>query len=268
MPISEHPSFDSSFSAEDKLWRYTDLLKLIYSLNNSSLYFTNLERMSSLDPYEGVLPNGNYIHRSWQSPADIPTELLPHVLKFSTNQEGLPSKLANYKQTMEQIVRSFEISRAWQCVNCWHLNTSESAAMWQVYSGRGFGVAIVSNAERLKKAFEKTSECLYFGKIQYKDYEKFTVDIGNLFNSVLIKRKAFSHEREVRIVHSVTAKDTSSMVVDMPGMQIGCDLAELVEEIIVSPHEEDWVFEEIKTLVQQYLPNVVVSHSQLMTPPN
>ena len=57
-------------------------------------------------------------------------------------------------------------------VNCWHMNESESDAMWRIYLKTNEGVSIQSNFLRIEKAFENTTENICASKVRYIDYKK------------------------------------------------------------------------------------------------
>lgn len=266
MPILDHPSFDLPIDDAEKVWRFTDLLKLVFTLNNSALFFTSLKNMGFSDPYEGMLPKGNYAHRGWKSVQDVPERTRVHISKIFNDTDSFEDALNKYKNMSEHVIRSLENGREWICVNCWHMNGHESAAMWRLYCEKGFGVAIVSTIGRIKRAFEKNDKTLYLGKIQYRDYENFFLNDGNLYNPAQFKRISFSHENEIRIVCGSPGDKRQGVRPDFPGVALECDLSELIEKIVVSPHEEVWIFEEIKKLIHHYLPDVEVVHSELMNP--
>lgn len=83
-------------------------------------------------------------------------------------------------------------------VNCWHINNFQSAAMWDLYSNRNFGLSIQSTVGRLKKSFTDSTRDVDIGEIEYIDYENDTVELKpNLvlwpLNSFLYKRLSFIH---------------------------------------------------------------------------
>ena len=99
---------------------------------------------------------------------------------------------------------------------CWTLEKS-SDAMWRIYSQDKKGIRIRTTIgdlfDSLNEASVDTPKCLFsIGKVEYlketslvsranKTFESNGgVRFGNLFKSLLIKRRAFKHENEVRLM--------------------------------------------------------------------
>jgi hypothetical protein len=100
---------------------------------------------------------------------------------------------------------------------CW-TTSKASDAMWRIYSHDKKGVRIRTTVNKLLGSLfmanidtRMVESCI--GKVVYKSDKKlvasakkaFTKDgkmtFGNLFRSLLIKRKAFEHEKEIRLIH-------------------------------------------------------------------
>jgi hypothetical protein len=94
------------------IWRYCDLAKLVSLLDKKELFFPTLEALD--DPYEGVL-TGNTL-----------TDALKHFCD---------------ERPRKNVVETWKNARKQVCVNSWHMNTHESAAMWKLYLKRDEGVA-------------------------------------------------------------------------------------------------------------------------------
>ena len=228
--------------------------------------------MASIDPYEGVLPDGNYLYRHWQSPEDVPKDVLDYLHELEDWQGGktIEERLNSFKSKSEMLVQHSYRGRHNYYINCWHINDFESAAMWQVYSQKGFGIAIVSDVDRMREALEGEIKELYLGSVRYIDHKVDAVDMKNTFQVFLAKSHAYSYEREARLMCRPIDKwkEQTSLECDPAhGMYAQCDLEKLIEEIIVSPYEPTWVFDEVLALVQNYGLNLRVKHSDMLTPP-
>ena len=58
MSFKPHP--DLTVPQQDEVvWRYMDLAKLLSLLDRSALYFSRLDKLSQLDPFEGYYTNAN-----------------------------------------------------------------------------------------------------------------------------------------------------------------------------------------------------------------
>jgi len=90
---------------------------------------------------------------------------------------------------------------------------------------------------------------MYVGKVQYVDHHREEIPVGNSFYAVMHKRSSFEHERECRAVFSRYFADlprVDGMVPDdvlrtFPlGINVPVDLAELIEQAVVSPLAPAW----------------------------
>lgn len=105
----------------NKLWRYTNLSKFTDLLEKKALYFARADRFE--DPFEGIFPtNGS-------------KDPIHHMTK-----------------------QFYQLNRKWVCINCWHLNEFESAAMWSLYTNKNQGIAIQTTYNRFKNCFFNTNE--------------------------------------------------------------------------------------------------------------
>ena len=100
---------------------------------------------------------------------------------------------------------------------CWSLNTA-SDAMWRIYSQGTDGIRIRSKVGKLIDGLAATDKLpeltCFIGKVNYlsddelKTFAKnqfsggFDSDGKKIAETLLIKRKAFKHEREVRLIYS------------------------------------------------------------------
>jgi hypothetical protein len=132
-------AINSPDALDHELWRYMDFPKFVSMLQQKALWFTRLDQFP--DPYEGRLtkPTADFFEQTkWRGGV--------HYEKF----------------------------RQHRCVNCWHLNDYESAAMWELYS-KADGVAIRSSLSRLLQSFPETVPVRQWGirgdPVTYVDYD-------------------------------------------------------------------------------------------------
>ncbi len=111
---------------------------------------------------------------------------------------------------------------------CWSLHKA-SDAMWRIYSKDQCGVRIRTTVRKLANSLSDSGVKLpdvtcYIGKVRYltskdlKDYsnsaylvyEDGSFAVDGLFKSLLVKRKAFSHEKEVRLIYGDVTSDNST----------------------------------------------------------
>ncbi|SFX44206.1 DUF2971 domain-containing protein [Azotobacter vinelandii] len=302
--IRKHPVFHPPISKQSLLWRYMGLPKFLSLLQSKSLFFYNLELMAQGDPFEGTLPSSRFLHRSWNAVEDVPSELKGRLSGFLKRGEtDLSIGLNRMKELAELRIRqAFAMRRAY-FINCWHMNDHESAAMWDIYSKRNEGIAIVSCEERLEGALENCSLDIYGGKVIYGNYssEKFVIDENSAFTPIIHKRMSFEYEKEFRLAYcdtSVTHKEIKSekgffnidgdlipditpngvvtrgrsedeieAITPTPGVNVNCDLNILINKIYISPLAEQWFYDIVASACSTYGITAPVEKSEIFSEP-
>ena len=116
-----------------------------------------------------------------------------------------------------KIVSLEKVSKDWYG-NCWTLK-EESDAMWRIYAKEKNGIRITTTVDKLFNAIYNVSNYpsaflqFFIGEVQYGELSDINKILENTFQDVassgdnkgfaktfLIKREAFSHEKEVRIL--------------------------------------------------------------------
>jgi hypothetical protein len=136
-------------------------------------------------------------------------------------------------------------------ISSWHLNDVESAALWNLYTN-GHGIAILSTVDRFKKALSPAEEEIHIGKIKYVKYHKgdYYINVSNVFNPFLHKRKSYAHEKELR---AIAAKIPEALnfwdenpkyafkKTGLPkGLEVKINVNSLIEKVYVPPRSEEW----------------------------
>jgi len=150
----------------------------------------------------------------------------------------LSSKFKIGRELAEVSARDSVYGQCWT----WHRETD---AMWRIYSPNKDGVRVKSTPrkllESLKKACGKFSDVQCFiGGVKYiykKDMREkfeniniFSTDGSGIAESLLYKRKEFSHEREVRIIYSGKDGECES---DIFEFQI--DVSKTIDRVLFDP---------------------------------
>ena len=288
VPIQFHDCFEMP-EEQATLWRYSDLAKLVSLLQNKSLWFANAEILARDDPFEAFLPLDNFSHRSWQHLSDIPTALLDQFIRlgYVDDRASQADNLQRIQVETDKILSGVLLERRNFFVSCWHRARHESVAMWKMYGAVNGGVAIKSSTARIKKAFEAITFPMFIGNVRYINGIEDKIETSiNLFTPTTVKRSPFSYEKETRIVcwnqfpikstkgisfSSAALTETLFKHVDgspIPeGIAVDCDVAALLEAIVISPFAPPWYVDVISKVAQSLGVAVEVYQSDLLDPP-
>jgi hypothetical protein len=227
MPYVERPYLVDP--ADVPVWRYMNLEKLLSILIDQALFFASVKTLAQSDRYEGQ-----------PTPAEITASgLMPSVAK-ELDQYNASTKGSLF-------------------FSCWHMNDSESDAMWKLYVAGTGGVAVRSSIARIKRCFQKTQEDISLGKIAYIDEYYSSIEFFNyIVQRFMRKRLAFRHEKEIRLVYY----DENQSRLGFPGVLIPVEVNVLIEKIVISPRADDWFLSLVKTLVARLGYNIDVVPSE------
>lgn len=132
---------------------------------------------------------------------------------------------------------------------CWTMAPDETDATWRIYSPSKIGVrvrsSIVSLGTRLCDASDPLAAVKYFvGSVSYVSYELLDVSLRhaatamltgnggrNLVQTLLIKRREFEHEREVRLIFY----DAEDQFKGQPLWSVAIEPDEVFEEAVFDP---------------------------------
>jgi hypothetical protein len=223
-----------------------DLAKFLSLLVRRELFFPSAARLG--DPFEGSYPAANIrLRPEWYG---------EHAAEIDRQAHG--EKLRRLESTL---------------ISCWHMGLVESAAMWQLYSQRGYGIAVVSNYDRLRDGIIR-DQPFYIGKVRYLRYDTDPMPEGNLFDAFVHKRASFAHEQELRIVTEryVPPGTTQAwLLADGPppycGDYLPVALDTLVEAVVVGPKTPGWVRESVEAAARRFELGVEVRPSELDASP-
>lgn len=241
---------------EDKLWRYMDLSQFIYLLSESCLYFSKLREFE--DKWEGSFPNA----------MNEPMKEHPEVLwaKQHTNEN----------QALEMARTDFKQKQHCYGVNCWHLNEVESVAMWKLYTSGIDGVAIQTTVGRLKASLALEPRDLFIAKVRYIDHEEEQVSEpmeADALTPLIIKRRSYRHEREVRIILDRPQADDPYVEYGMRlgigffGEPLHVDITKLIEKIVVAEKFPSWAISSLQEYLDAKGIQVKIEGSDLLKTP-
>jgi hypothetical protein len=167
-------------------------------------------------------------------------------------------------------------------VNCWHMNSSESDAMWKLYGATtGETVAIKTTVGRLIKALEGSPTPVYMGRVRYDERDR---PQDCLYWPVTCKRKPFRHEKELRLcVSSPSANNPPDLSqlkkefvtlgidnksdmailkeVGEKGIKVRIDLNHLIREVLVCPDSQPSLLDSLEYILMKKVPHARIKRS-------
>lgn len=229
-----------------KLWRYLDQDKFKSLLQARSLFFCRADKFS--DPFEGSIPKKEWEYRNDQGRfMSDGTEVLFEIQKG--NIKGIQRIHRNYRRKA--------------IVNCWHINTVESDAMWRLYLKDNEGVAIQTNTERIHETLASIPENIIISKVRYINYEtdgwyhskEYPHRNYNFYTPLLHKKAEFVHEHECRLIYEVDeAFENEKYWENQPynnGKLISINLETLIEKIYLPPTIDDYSINKIERIARE-----------------
>lgn len=236
------------------LWRYVELARLVSVLSDKKLHFARSDTFQ--DRHEGSV-----------------TYPMQKALKLQ-----FADKL-NITRTLS-VFRQKEMKES-MFISCWCMGPDESEAMWKLYCGDKYGVAITAVYKELESSFS-TSQ-VQIAPIKYIDYQKQSFPQDNLLYPFFHKRIAFAHEKEVRIIkwHSdqmqdggdtkkITTEELKKYQDEMQrrrelksargmGISLEWDVEKCIKNIVVHPYAPEWYYDIVKKIVQKFTPQLVIT---------
>jgi hypothetical protein len=235
--------------ADATLWRYMDLARFLALLERRALFFSSIRHFA--DRFEAALT---------------------------------PALLARLSHEGEQRVSTVRHWNLASYVNCWNEDSSESVALWSLYTSPAGGVAIKSSVKSILASLAPRDEAsprdeLYIGRVQYIDYETGDIPDDNMFRLLLHKRTPYRFEREVRLIAwpRLLVDRASEMRPDAwyeavgsiapPGYDVGVDPNALIEAVVVAPAAPGWLLELVQAICRRYGFDASVVQSDLDAEP-
>jgi hypothetical protein len=120
----DHPVFQEPADRGVKIWRYIDLTRFLSLLEDRALYFARADQLG--DAFEGSFPKTNREQR--------PVRYKEIIEKYEEKKLSVTFPGGACRTSFLEIQAFIhEWLCQWTFVNCWHINDSESAAMWRLY---------------------------------------------------------------------------------------------------------------------------------------
>ncbi len=183
-------------------------------IEKESLFFCRADQFND-DKWEGIFP-------------------IKMIKKFGLDTQSFPSDDGKTYTNCEWHIQKEARSHL---INCWHVNDSESFAMWKIYGrDQQDAIAIQSTIGCLKNSFSANNERIWIGEVEYIDFRDwepenrfFNSDIPNTLKTFFLKWNYFAYEKEIRAVINKSYNEHKSD----KGIPIKVDLCELIEKIYI-----------------------------------
>jgi hypothetical protein len=243
-----------------RLWRYMDLAQLLVILDRQELFFPSIATLAETDPFEGE----------------------PILNKIEAARGKGAEELRRFRLQVEVFKRL-------NFFNCWHMNDSESDAMWKLYVKGSAGVAVRSTVSRVMHSFDNASETVYMSEVRYADPDKLIASDTSIFglSDYIFKRSAFQHKKEIRLGtnrpdvrmeffddHGILKIPepgiTADQILTFPtrkGVYVAVDVATLVETVVVSPYASNWFSDLVTSLTKKLGYEFEIVSSEMSRPP-
>ena len=237
------------------LWRYMDFTKYASLLSTKSLYFPSAASLD--DVFEGAKGLAENKHK-WDAHY---LNFFRRAIRSAPRKEGVVFDEETIEANAQKLLREIEAGgtrdRERTFLSCWHESLHESEAMWRLYStSMSHAVAIQTTVQAVYCALGKSSK-IAIGRVEYVDFDTCFADINGAFWR---KRKAFEHEREVRLLIRDRREST-------PGLAVPCDVSMLIQLVVVSPKAPGWFLSLVQDLTVKYGFQLPVRKSRLAEQP-
>jgi len=143
---------------------------------------------------------------------------------------------------------------------CWTLNTN-SDAMWRIYSPDTRGIRIRTTVRRLLESLyhgsvNRPDMFCVVGKVRYLGekalrrfangiYKNGSLEKNSLFRTLLVKRPAFRHEKEVRLLYFDDRGEADGRL-----LRYKLNAHDLIDQIMIDPRVSYAEFRKLKEMIQ------------------
>ena len=226
-----------------------DFAKFVSTLENKGLFFPRVSCLE--DKHEGSHPYGNI---------DFYKEMYKKIKEIN------PEMYKSLQELDKILSVTGKIATDWTYINSWHINKSESVAMWKLYSRNTDSIAIKSTYSLLRESLNNSEENVYIGKVAYIDFRKYK-KIRDQLKPFSLKDHSFSHERELRaVIQKIPIGNIKTLKEIVPakgdeGLWISVDLDKLIESVYVSPGSNNSFKELVSKILKKYALNKPICSS-------
>jgi hypothetical protein len=263
------------------IWRYMDYAKFAASIrrqNGFGLWFSPIGDLADADPYEGTLSSDTSRNMAFKiasflvpfvrgsSSGDPTARTINGKIVDTTSDDSLAELISGM---IPAILADMSQNASRKAVNCWHMNETESKAMWSLYCQSEYGVVIESNVDKLCntiRSADPQSECVTAGSVMYRDQRTIRDREEDVNSFFFRKQPQFRHENEFRLVKGIIKSSDGTSTWDK-GFFVDVDLSQLAITIRVHPESPPWFIDHVKEDVASAALPVEVQSSALLVKP-
>lgn len=214
---------------EDKVYRYINIKQFLYFIENNKTYLTRIS--------------------SWEDTWEAPTRKIP------TQHDNGKIEFPLYCASMDLFGQ------------CWTLN-KESDAMWRIYSTSKDGIKIGTSIKKFEliEGLEHSgfNKVLYYRDLKEGlDISKSISGFSHMFADGLIKRDAFQHEKEVRLITRNDERMIGKRISKGNYMEFKLYYKDFLEEIVIDPRAEDYYVDTIRNYCKRAELKIIPQKSDL-----
>lgn len=259
-PVSERlrtysePNFFLGDNKQDKpIYRIFKLEHLLSALKNNVNVLVKPKKWE--DPFENF-----YLKRIYQI-------------------ENINNKSAEDKIKIKEFIDDVE---PYVFGQCWSF-AENSDAMWRIYSPDKRGVCVSSTPRKIINSLKNNHGAnhlyLSIGEVKYLTEEKirskkfesiydtsYSEWVPLYIETLLTKRKEFSHEEEVRIIFDNLPYSNGKVIDTTDMIEIPCMWHTCIDEIILDPRIDAYSEQNLTDLISNYSGKIKISKSTLYAP--
>ena len=209
--LMPHHTIEHDLDGSIEVWRYMSVEKFALFMSRRQLWFARGDLLG--DEHEGSLPDSIIDERRQRIKNRRVTEILERG-----SRAGLKHAF----------------------VSCWSMQSPEDLSMWKIYTANAKDFAVKTTIKRLASCFVSRPNDLFdrYGvrieKVRYIDFLSYEITEDN-FDRFIHKQKAFSYEKEIRILISSLSTGVESRI----GLGLDVDLDTIIEAVYVSQRNGD-----------------------------
>jgi len=259
------------------LWRYMDITKFLQIIISNSFNFCRSDIF--LDPFEGTINSAThnfYIENAKNEMLSLGKDLENIKEVFLLNNKEWIVLEKGESSIGECLNKTLSWLRSNTYINCWHENTNESEAMWNLYTKNiSEAVVVKTKIELLRSGLPQD---ISIQSVAYMDFQGEEIMKNYCFSPFTTKRISFKHENEVRLIMQIPIyRDTDKIhksfnfeaINDKKSINIPLTkkLNEVITEIRLSPKSEPWVKDMVSIIMKKYKIDIPIIDSEICRQP-